>query len=311
MKKIASHIILLLATVFLSQIFVACSNDDEPRNEWLDPYVYIQRERYMEIPNFSLGHTPFGITGSVEDVFYIKTNIPAPHDIKGNLILQCDEAYKNSITFSNNEFIIKAGETCSEAITVSVSDFQFLENILESYEFGFQVTFGITQANNKVEISKLYKEIDFVVKKTPCRLIDDKGTLDGLTKLDRSGWTLTTDDTGASNLDKAFDGNNTTYVKFSRGTDVGIDIDLGSETAVKALEFYSPSYIYGFRTVTISYSLKGDTWTEIGTLTYNGKQSLPAVLYGSVPMRYIRMKGTFYYANYPTYCRLYEFSLYN
>ncbi len=311
MKKIASYFTLVLVAVVLSQICVSCGNDDEPRNEWLDPYVYIQRERYLEIPSYSVGHTPFGITGTVEDVFYVKTNVPASQDIIGDIVLLCDESLQNSISFSTPQFVIKAGETCSEAITVTVSNLEFLESIKESYEFDFQVSFNIKQANKNVAISKLYNQLNFVVNKTPCKLIDDKGTLDGLTKLDRTDWTLTTNDEGASNLDKAFDGSITTYVKFSRGTDIEIKIELGAETTFKALEFYSPSYIYGFRKVTVEYSLDGVKWDNIGTLNYVAAKSLYAVLYGSVPARFIKLNGEFYYSQYPTYCRLYEFALYN
>ncbi|MGM9812974.1 MAG: discoidin domain-containing protein [Muribaculaceae bacterium] len=311
MKKIASYFSLVLFAAVLSQICVSCGNDDEPRNEWLDPYVYIQRERYTEIPSYSVGHTPFGIIGSVEEVFYIKTNVASSHDITGDIVAICDESIKNSISFSSQKFTIKAGETCSEAITVTVSNFEFLQDIKEQYVFDFQVSFNLTQADKNVAISKLYNKLDFSVTKTPCKLIDDKGTLDGLTKLDRSAWTLTTNDDGASNLDKAFDGNNTTYVKFSRGTDIEIKIDLGAETSFKALEFYSPSYIYGFRKVTVEYSLDGVKWDSIGTLNYVTSKSLYAVLYGPVAARFVKLNGEFYYPNYPTYCRLYEFALYN
>ena len=168
------------------------------------------------------------------------------------------------------------------------------------------------------------------------KLIDENGTLDGLTLLDKTGWTVSCTDNGATNLQNIVDGSNSTYAKFTRGDNHEVVIDLGSEQAFKGIEVYFRNYYYAFDSCELDYSTDGieiygrywymgldgceleystdgSTWNGIGTVANNWSSSLSCVLYGSVNARYVRIKGNFFY-NYSwasSYWRMYEFSLYN
>ena len=142
------------------------------------------------------------------------------------------------------------------------------------------------------------------------KLIDENGTLDGLTLLDKTGWTVSCTDNGATNLQNIVDGSNSTYAKFTRGDNHEVVIDLGSEQAFKGIEVYFRNYYYAFDSCELDYSTDGSTWNGIGTVANNWSSSLSCVLYGSVNARYVRIKGNFYYS-YSSYWRMYEFSLYN
>ena len=145
------------------------------------------------------------------------------------------------------------------------------------------------------------------------KLIDENGTLDGLTLLNKTGWTVSCTDNGATNLQNIVDGSNSTYAKFSRADNHEVVIDLGGETSFKGIEVYMYRYYYGFNGCELDYSTDGSTWNGIGTVANNRSSSLSCVLYGSVSARYVRIKGNFYY-NYSwasSYWRMYEFSLYN
>ncbi|MGM9811487.1 MAG: BT_3987 domain-containing protein [Muribaculaceae bacterium] len=320
--KLKNIFLALGGAMLLSCSFASCSDDEEYDFDGI-PYTRIYFANPKALVQCAVTKTPVGNFFSFDGEKSIKTTAPTNSTlnvefaIDYNLVEEYNKANGTNFevapdglfSLSTNSLTIEADTVASkEGIAVRINEYD-----VDKLEAGksYLIPVVITKSSDSNFRPSSNVGCAYYAVTVSTKLLNDEATLDGLTKLDKTGWTLTTNDTGASNLDKAFDNNTTTYVKFSKGTDIEVIIDLGSETYYKAIELYSPSFIYGFREVSIEYSIDGVDWGQIGTLPFVRSTSLAAVLYGSIPSRYIRLKGDFYYASYPTYCRIYEFSLYN
>ena len=160
MKYIYQNFIIILASFLSLVTFNACSDDDESVNEWTANYVYLQKEDYL-LPDrmYSLVHSPVGIEGEeVTGTFVVKMKRPATKDVSVILEAQSDEVPNDLISLSTKEIVIKAGETVSEIITLSMSDWNFAQQERDAKIYNLKVVVAdIHNAENDLRISELHK----------------------------------------------------------------------------------------------------------------------------------------------------------
>lgn len=115
--------------------FSSCSDDDSV-NEWDMSYVSLLPADYLRpTPSFTLKHVEEeGIEGSVEFQFMATTQKAVTQDINVHYSVTCDGIDANKINLSAKNLLIKAGSTASEPITLSITDWKYLENTKEALE---------------------------------------------------------------------------------------------------------------------------------------------------------------------------------
>lgn len=308
----------------LAGSFASCSDEEEYDFDGI-PYTRIYFANATTVTTGAVIKTPVGNFTSLDAEKTIKTTSPTTKAIQVKLAIDNSlvDAYneKNGTEYvaapdgvfslSTDQLTIEADTTSSkEGIALTIS-----EAGIEQLESGSEYLVPVVISGSSDADYRPSTNVGFAyyLVSVTSKLIDDNGTLSGLTLLDKTGWTVSCSDDGATNLQNIVDGDSNTYAKFSRADNHEVVIDFGGETSFKGIEVYMYRYYYGFNGCELDYSTDGTTWNGIGTVANNRSSSLSCVLYGSVSARYVRIKGNFYY-NYSwasSYWRMYEFSLYN
>lgn len=319
--KIKNIFFALGGALLLAGSFASCSDEEEYDFDGI-PYTRIYFANANTLTQGAVIKTPVGNFTSLDAEKTIKTTAPTTKTIQVKFAIDNSlvEAYneKNgteyvaapdgAFSLSTDQLTIEADTTASkEGIALAVS-----EAGIEQLEPGNEYLVPVVISDSSDADYRISSNVGFAyyLVQVSSKLINENGTLSGLTLLDKTGWSVTCTDDGATNLQNIVDGSNSTYAKFSRADNHEVVIDLGGETSFKGIEVYMYRYYYGFNGCELDYSTDGSTWNGIGTVANNRSSSLSCVLYGSVNARYVRIKGDFYY-NYSSYWRMYEFSLYN
>ncbi|MGN0213522.1 MAG: BT_3987 domain-containing protein [Muribaculaceae bacterium] len=321
--KFKNIFLALGGALLLSCSMTSCSDEEEYDFDGI-AYTRVYFNNATTLTQGAVVKTPVGNFTSLDGEKTIKTTAPTTKAIQVKFAIDNSliDAYneKNGTEYiaapdglfslSTNQLTIEADTTASkEGIALTISE-AGIEQLEPGNEYLIPVI--ITDSSDANYRPSTNVGFAYYLVSVTSKLIDDNGSLDGLTILDKTDWSITSSDTGVTNLQNIIDGVNSTYARFSKGTDVSITFDLGKETAFKGIEIYEYYYFYGIRNASIDYSLDGETWSGIGDIQYRASSTIPVVLYGSVQARYVRLKiADFFYSSYPSYCRLYEFSLYN
>ena len=316
------NIFLALGGAMLLSCSMASCSDEEVYDFDGIPYNRVYFANANVVTTGAVIKTPVGNFTSLDATKTIKTTAPTTKAVQVKLAIDNSliEAYneKNNtgyeaapdgiFSLSTDRLTIEAGTTVSkEGIGLVISE-AGIEQLQPGNEYLVPVVIADSDDDNFRPSSNV--GFAYYLVSVTQKLINDEGSLDGLTLLDKTGWTVSCTDDGVTNLQNIVDGNNATYARFSRGDNHEIVVDLGSETAFKGIEIYQRYYYMGLNGCELEYSTDGTTWNGIGTIANSYSSSLSCVLYGSVKARYVRIKGTFYY-NYSSYWRMYEFKLYN
>ena len=322
--KLKNIFLALGGAMLLSCSMASCSDEEEYDFDGI-AYERIYFANATTVTTGAVVKTPVGNFTSLDGEKTIKTTAPTTKAIQVKFAIDNSlvDAYneKNGteyaaapngvFTLSTDQLTIEADTTSSkEGLALTIS-----EAGVEQLEPGNEYLIPVVIAGSSDADYRPSSNVGFAyyLVSVTSKLIDENGTLDGLTLLNKTGWTVSCTDNGATNLQNIVDGSNSTYAKFSRADNHEVVIDLGSEQAFKGIEVYFRNYFYAFDSCELDYSTDGSTWNGIGTVANNWSSSLSCVLYGSVSARYVRIKGNFYY-NYSwasSYWRMYEFSLYN
>lgn len=124
MKKFFQYM-LMAAFIGGTVSFTSCNDDDENQvNEWNMSYVSLLQSDYLRpIESFTLKHVEDkGIEGSVEYKVMATLNKPTSQDVTVNITATCDSISADKVILSSNTATIKAGETKSEDVTISITD---------------------------------------------------------------------------------------------------------------------------------------------------------------------------------------------
>lgn len=148
--------------------FSSCSDDDSV-NEWDMSYVSLLPADYLRpTPSFTLKHVEEeGIEGSVEFQFMATTQKAVTQDINVHYSVTCDGIDANKINLSAKNLLIKTGSTASEPITLSITDWKYLENTKEALEYTLKIKIAdIESTSAEVTNAAYYQEIVLKISKT-------------------------------------------------------------------------------------------------------------------------------------------------
>lgn len=108
-----------------------------------------------------------GIEGSVMFQFMATTQKAVTQDINVHYSVTCDGIDANKINLSAKNLLIKAGSTASEPITLSITDWKYLENTKEALEYTLKIKIAdIESTSAEVTNAAYYQEIVLKISKT-------------------------------------------------------------------------------------------------------------------------------------------------
>ncbi len=256
----------------------SCKDDESSENEWNATYVYIQRNDYLVLNNstFNLKHSPGGIAGNVEITFKLKIQKPAAKDITG--ILQISGTGKipvSAFSLNTDHPVIKAGETESEDIILSLSDSGKEElaqtHDLLSGEFKIQlVNLQTENANTIISTNSALTSIPFSLTKQEYSINNlEIGTPEDSHLMERTSWYVQADPQAQGNVSNVIDGN--AYSDIAQdNAGFWITIDFQTSKTISGIvtnhwgDAYCPTQIELFT------SDNGIEWKTMGTLDVKG-----------------------------------------
>ena len=129
---------------------------------------FIAGRLFGPTPSFTLKHVEEeGIEGSVEFQFMATTQKAVTQDINVHYSVTCDGIDANKINLSAKNLLIKAGSTASEPITLSITDWKYLENTKEALEYTLKIKIAdIESTSAEVTNAAYYQEIVLKISKT-------------------------------------------------------------------------------------------------------------------------------------------------
>lgn len=301
-KHIKNYIPVAAALLSLG-MFTACSDDNVEQDEWTATYVYLQRTDFLESDSkeFSLVHTPLELSGNVNMEFSAKIQKTSNHDISVELGVEGSENLPSTSyrfvdregnPLSSNTLTIKAGQISSDTVCMVLDDLSPLAGIDGKLtEKGcIKIDKVITDTpNTLVATNPKMKQLDFSVVKDKKRYVTMGNVPTGSVQVPLNADALTL--SGASyytDPKNLVDGNSSSYVLFYGNAEKGIQIDLGEERIVTAIQ---TDYLYsGYDSSNVTVMCAdGDEWKEIGTLDVNGQTQIINLL-GKPKSRYLYLR---------------------
>lgn len=295
MKITYQLILMIFLLAGISSGLSSCKDDESSENEWNATYVYIQRNDYLVLNNstFTLKHSPGGIAGNVEITFKLKVQKPAAKDITGILqVSGTGDIPLSAFSLNTDQPVIKAGETESEDIILSLSDTGKEElaqtHDLLSGEFKIQlVNLQTENANTMISTNSALTSIAFSLTKQEYSINNlEKGTPENSHLMDRTSWYVQVDPAAQGNATNVIDGN------------VYSDIAQDNAGFWITIDFQTPKTITGIVTnhwgnaycptqIELFTSDNGTEWKTMGTLDV--QESIQYVkLISSVTTRHLK-----------------------
>lgn len=265
---------------------------EHPDNSEEVPYYITENICYIDATAQTQGfsHTPLGLTGGETDVVYtipirLKKATTKDVDVYLDLSSDSDLLTADYVRVSALAVTIPAGETEAE-VTLSVTNYSVLANTDDAVTANIALTLADVQNAYPAQERNAFKLT--VTKSAYTKIVN--GSIEEGAELDRSGWTVTNLNNGS--ITTSLTDNN--YYSYLYTEPIYISIDFGDTHKITGFENtcypYTASY-YTFQTMEFSYSLDGETWEDLGTMT-----DLPAAYYqyfyfpGGYSCRYLRVK---------------------
>ena len=196
MKRLFQSI--LVATLLGGTVpFASCSDDEDTLNEWNMTYVSLLQEDYLRpIPTFNLKHVlDEHIEGEISISVVATIQKPASQDVKVPLNVSCEGISADKINKTSEMATIKAGETKSDPITVSITDMSDFEKVLESKTYFLNLSLGQIECNlPEVTSSHFNQSISVKINKSeakPENLIFGTEPADSELQTNASDWSFT------------------------------------------------------------------------------------------------------------------------
>lgn len=302
-KHIKNYIPVAAALLSLG-MFTACNDDDNvEQDEWTATYVYLQRTDFLESDSkeFSLVHTPLELSGNVNMEFSAKIQKTSNHDISVEVGVEGSENLPSTSyrfvdregnPLSSNTLTIKAGQISSDTVCMVLDDLSPLAGIDGKItEKGcIKIDKVITDTpNTLVATNPKMKQLDFSVVKDKKRYVILGNVPTGSVQVPLTAEALTVSGTNWYTDPKSLvDGNSNSYVLFYGNAEKGIQIDLGEERTITAIQ---TDYLYsGYDSSNVTVMCAdGDEWKEIGTLDVKGATQIINLL-GKPKSRYLYLR---------------------
>jgi len=319
--KIKNIFLALGGALLLSGSLASCSDDEKYDFDGI-PYDRIYFESATTLAEGAIVKTPVGNFASLDGEKGVKVTAPTTKAIHvkfaidNSLVEAYNEAHKTEyevapagvFSLSTEALTIEADTTASkEKLALAIADdgIDKLESD-KSYLVPVLIS-GSDDANFRASSNV---GVTYYLVNVSTKLIKDDGNINDLTKIeDKSTWTVTSNDSGASNLQYLVDGQNSTSPTFSIGQNLEITVDFGGDLEFSGVEAYWNRYYYGFNGMKLEYSADGTSWNTIGNVSSSYSSSTTCVLYGAIKAKKVRITGSYYY-NYSFYWKFYEFNLY-
>lgn len=310
-KHIKNYIPVAAALLSLG-MFTACSDDDNvEQDEWTATYVYLQRTDFLESDSkeFSLVHTPLELSGNVNMEFSAKIQKTSNHDISVEVGVEGSENLPSTSyrfvdregnPLSSNTLTIKAGQISSDTVCMVLDDLSPLAGIDGKLtEKGcIKIDKVITDTpNTLVATNPKMKQLDFSVVKDKKRYVTMGNVPTGSVQVPLTAEALTVSGANWYTDPKSLvDGNSNSYVLFYGNAEKGIQIDLGEERTITAIQTDYLYSSYGSSNVTVMCA-DGDEWKEIGTLDVTGATQIINLL-GKPKSRYLYLRLNKWFSSY-------------
>ncbi len=272
MNKYYKLLYITITSVLLLPFFISCSSDEDEGNEWTDTIVYLQRNDYLiQDKVFNLTHSSSGIKGDVEMIFTVKTQRPTNEDIIVNLEVTVSEGLNSEdILLSIPQVKIKAKQSQSEEISVSITDFESLKDIEDPVSLTFIVSIKEIKTNDKrARISEPLSSISATINKTAIMNLMMGIPVDSKLIPNRSDWTIVLEEGTENPASNLIDGNR--YSDVARNN-VGfwLTINMGSIKHITGIKTGHWSAGYAPTEVETQWSVDGSVWKSLGTIKTSG-----------------------------------------
>ena len=171
MKKLFHYILMAAFIGVITIPFTSCSDDEEAINEWNMSYISLLPADYLKplTTEFNLTHAEgTGVEGSVEFQFIATNSKVVDQDITVNLALTTTlPISEDKIVMSSKQAVIKAGQTQSEPITLSITDWSELNEVKDAAEYTLNIDMtSISTAAAGVTFGEFSRGFAFTVSKT-------------------------------------------------------------------------------------------------------------------------------------------------
>lgn len=257
MRKIYLYSIMALLALPLMS---ACS-DDNSVDEWTSNYVYIQTDNNLKPRNIKLAHDAGGVHGTIADTLRVRLKHALPTDMNVKLVVSSAEIPSEQIELSESVVTLKAGETVSDKIAVSIPDLTFADDMKDKISMSFSVSINSSTAND-VLISETQRTVTWNIVKAAYTNMR-AGTPSGSIITDMSSWVIA--------LNPGAEGTPANLIDRKRGTDVAqndgmfwFTIDFGKVQTLTGLQTQHWSKGYAPREIDIYQSEDGTTWKSQG-----------------------------------------------
>ena len=297
MKKKRFFYAFLAACAVCTGLCVSCEKDnqggEEPAPEppaTETPEVSLRLADGSE-DSFSLTHGVDGtVSGTVEFSFTANLSSVSEEDVTVSFDASCDGISAGKISLSKKEVTIPAGDSSSENVTVTVTDWSELASVTEAGEYVLTVKIASasveTGSNSSIEVTvskPAYSESVFpdfgddFLNISSEQLLTDAGYV---VNTDYTSWTFNFWSTNGATLENPVD--NT--VTGTGGSDVAVDndminftVDFNETKTIGGLYFQHWGASYCPTVIRLSVSSDGESWVEMGTLD---KSSVTSVYVG-------------------------------
>lgn len=221
---------------------------------------------------FDLAHGEDGVIGDVSFSFAAELTSAAEEDVTVSFEVSCDAISTSKINMSKNSVTIPAGETSSETVSVSVSDWSELESAVEAKTFSISVSIGSFEGADK-KGSGVYVTVNkkaFTV--APKIHIGTEQEVVGSLNQNVAEWDFEFWTTGGAEIENVdantFNGRGGSDMAVNNDL-INFIVDFKAAKNVTGLWILHWGNDYRAKSFKLAYSNDKESWTELGALDVN------------------------------------------
>lgn len=314
MKNIRNIIKNTLLIALLAGCFTACNSDDELNSKELFVYLRNWTNETIDVQRSYTTNGDYSIKGTDSIRFMVYLSREASVDVQATLDvdsaavsaynLENETNYKvfpeSAVINLGQEVIIPAGSMQSDSVKIS-----FDYSKLEPGEYLLPLGITSVQSEDKgIQASSTTGTVFYKFNISIDNINNSDVSVSG-TKLDRSGWKITSDDMENAStfpVTNIIDGDADTYWEGTKNTKSSIIVDMGQKQDLKGLSyrFKNAKYQGAPSNFQIYTSQDGKNWSDYGsagTYTYGSYYNIDKEFginfYVPISCRYFKMQVTY------------------
>lgn len=299
MKKFF-HYILMAAFISGTIPFSSCNDDDENQlNEWNMGYISLLPVDYLRpIPSFKLTHSvDNGIQGEVSYDVMATLQKPVSADVKVKISATCEGINAEHINVS--DAIIKAGNTKSDPVTISITDWSDIAGNTDDVEYTLNIKIvGIETTATEVTNGEFNQAIAVKINKEHAKREGflSYGTPENSTLMDKNkrgdwGWTYSSPTNTAIENQGNADIDATGTSDLASNAPYTIVVDFKESLKITGVSTRAYGGYYAPKKVEIYTSEDGVKWTpSLGDVTLSSSSTQNIAFKEAVQARYLKYK---------------------